>query len=168
MDASVKKLTRAALMAALSVVLLWLGTVLPSGRLALTAISGVLTALTLIHCGAGYAWGVFAAAGILGLLLLPQKAPALLYLALLGYYPLLKSFLERLHRRWAEWTLKLLVCNAALFVVLLLARELLAPQIRDLPQILIHLGVSVVFVIYDRGLTGLLQYYIRQISGHIR
>lgn len=161
-----RALTRAALLAGLSFVLLLLGAVLPSGRLALTACAGVLTALVLLQSGLAYAIGAFLCAGILGILLLPQKAPGILYLAFLGYYPIIKSLAERLRHRWLEWVLKLGIFNGAFFLLWMVAREFLAPGIViSLPLLL--LGANVIFVVYDRGLSGLIHYYIVRISKQI-
>lgn len=161
-----RALTRAALLAGLSFVLLLLGAVLPSGRLALTACAGVLTALVVLQSGLAYAVGTFLCAGILGILLLPQKIPGILYLAFLGYYPIIKSLAERLRRRWLEWGLKLGVFNGAFLFLWLVARGFLAPGI-VISMPLLLLGANIVFVVYDRGLSGLIYYYIVHISKQI-
>lgn len=161
-----KELTRSSLLAALGLVFLLLGTVLPSGRLALTACAGILTALVLIQSGLVYAIGVFLCVGVLGLLLLPQKAPAVLYLAFLGYYPILKSLAEHLRYRWLEWVLKLGVFNLIFLILWFVIKGFLVPKVQfSLPLLL--LAANVVFMVYDRGLSGLIRYYIVHISKHI-
>ena len=59
-----KILARAALIAALGCVILYISAVIPTGRIALIAIAGMLTAAAVIHCGTGAAFAVFAVTAV--------------------------------------------------------------------------------------------------------
>jgi hypothetical protein len=91
-----RPLALAAMLAAAEFILLLLGSVIPSGRLALAAIAGTANFITHIECGRRNTLLVYAAVSLLGLILPPLKAPAVLYFAFFGYYPLVKSVIERL------------------------------------------------------------------------
>lgn len=135
----------------------------PSGRLGLTAAAGFFPVMAVLTAGpaAGYlCWG---AAGLLGLILIPDKGMALLYLVFLGLYPVVKGSIEALGRLPLEWALKLLCFNAALTLCWFFLRALILPEPpawlgESAP--LVYLAGNAVFVLYDIGLSkviGLLQ-----------
>lgn len=59
-------------------------------------------------------WLFFAGLALTSLLLLPDKEPAVLFCALLGYYPLVRSYLQRLRFGPLRWACKLLLFNGAM------------------------------------------------------
>ena len=145
-------------LAAGALVMLWLACVAPSGQLGLTAVGGLFPMAAAVAAGraAGYlCWG---AAGLLGLILLPDKGVALLYLIFLGLYPVVKGAVESLRRLPLEWALKLAFFNLALTLCWSLFRELFLPALPDwltgsLP--VLYGAGNVVFVLYDIGLSRL-------------
>ena len=169
MNAKVRALTRSAVSAALAVVLLWLGAALPSGRLALTAVAGLAALFVMLECGGRWAFGVYLVSALLGFVLTPVKAGAVLYAALLGYYPALKCLIERIRSAALQWTCKLALFNAALFAVYLLARAVFADTVSalssSLPLWAICIGLNAVFLVYDIGLKGLIRIYVRRFAG---
>ena len=165
MRTKTKKLTIAAMLAALQLVLLYFGTVMPSWKLALTALAGIINAAVLIECGVGSSVLSFVAVSALSALILPQKSLALLYIAFFGYYPLLKSAAERIRNRTLEWAAKLAVFNVACAICMAALRFGFITDI-SLPEValvFLWLGLNVVFIIYDIGLTRLISLYIQRI-----
>ena len=109
-----------AMVVALSVVLM-LPTVLNSMVYALPAFAGMLTLFCVIELGRSWAFGVYVAAALLSLLLLPNKEAAVLYTAFFGYYPIVKAILEgRRMPRILEYLLKLAVFNISVVAAYLL------------------------------------------------
>ena len=161
----------AALLAALSLVLLYLAALAPSGRLGVVALAGLVPAAAVVS--AGWAAGVlcYAAAGLLGLLLLPDKGLALLYLIFFGLYPLLKSPLERLNSRVLEWAGKLACFNLALalfwFVLGAVFLPLLPGMLRGSAW-LAFLAGNVIFAAYDYGFSRLISFYMARIDPALR
>lgn len=146
------------LTAALSLIFLWFACLVPSGKLGLCAVAGVFPACAVLTGGVSYGFFSWAASGLLGLLLLPDKFTALLYLAALGLYPVLKSVLEQLPNRGAEWLLKFLYFNTVLTLFWIFARTALLGAI---PEVLSRTGLlyaagNAVFLIYDLALSQLL------------
>lgn len=142
-----------------SLAILWLACVVPSGRLGLTAVAGLFPVVGVLAAGRTAGYLCWAAGGILGLILLPDKGVALLYLVFLGLYPVVKSRIESLGRLVPEWALKLLFFNGALTLFWFVLRSLFLPS---LPQwlgensLLLYGGGNLVFVIYDVGLSRLI------------
>ena len=89
-------------LAAGSLAVLWLACVVPSGQLGVTAVAGLFPVGAVLAAGRGAGLLCWAAASILGLLLLPDKGVALMYLVFLGLYPVVKSRLEQLKSRSAQ------------------------------------------------------------------
>ena len=169
MKSNVRALTRSAVSAALAVVLLYIGTIVPSGRLALTAIAGLAALFVMLEHGGKWAAGVYAVSALLGLLLAPSKAAAILYAAFLGYYPALGSLIERLRSSVVRWVIKFALFNAVLAAMFFLANAVLSDSLSGvadaLPAWLLWIGLNAVFFIYDLGLKGLKRFYVRRIAG---
>ena len=158
------------MLAALQIVLMYAGTVMPSWKLALTAMAGVINAAVLIECGVGSSVICFAAVSALSALVLPQKSLAFLYILFFGYYPLLKSAVERIRKRGLEWAAKLVVFNLACTLCMTALRFGFVSDISlpDIALVVLWLGLNVVFVIYDIGLTQLIGLYIQRIHKIIK
>lgn len=169
MKTSIRALTRSAVLSALAAALLYLGAVLPSGRIALTAVAGLSALSVMLDFGGKWALGVYAVSALLGLLLAPAKSCAILYAVFLGFYPALKVLIERVRLRAAQWGIKLAVFNAVVLALYFLARAVLTDAISALPERLpvwlLWLGLNAVFFVYDLGLTGLIKTYVRRIAG---
>ena len=144
-------------MAAGSVATLWLACVAPSGRTGLTAAAGLFPMAAALYAGRPAGYLCWAAASLLGLLLLPDKGVALLFAAFLGLYPVVKGRLETLERRTVEWGLKLSWFELTLTLFWFVFEELFgAPEwLAGSAPLLYGLG-SVVFVLYDIGLSRLI------------
>lgn len=153
------------MLAALQLVLLYIGTVAPSSKLALTAVAGIINAAVLIECGVGSSVLCFAAVSALGAIILPQKSIAFLYIAFFGYYPLLKSAAERIRNRVLEWVAKLAIFNIACAACMAALRFGFITDISlpDVALALLWLGLNAVFIVYDIGLTRLIALYIQRI-----
>ena len=157
-------------LAAGALVMLWLAGVAPSGQLGLTAVGGLFPMAATLAAGraAGYlCWG---AAGLLGLILLPDKGTALLFLVFLGVYPVAKGGIESLRRLPLEWALKLIFFNLALTLCWFGLKALFLPF---LPSALtaawmVYAAGNVAFVIYDIGFSKLIAFYVARVDKVLR
>lgn len=142
-----------------SLAMLYLASVIPSGRLGLTAAAGLFPVVAVLAGGRPVGYLCWAVSGLLGLILLPDKGISILYLLFLGLYPVVKSRIEALRSLPAEWLGKLVCFNLALSVAWFLAGGLILPR---LPAWLngntglVYLAGNVIFVIYDIGLSRLI------------
>ena len=92
-------------LAALAVVMMCLGGLIPVATYACPVLCMVVLCLVVHLCGRRIAWAWYGAVAVLGLLLGPDKEAAVLF-AFLGYYPILKPRLDRMKLRWL-WKLAL-------------------------------------------------------------
>ena len=146
-------------MAAGSLLFLWLASITPTGRLGLTAVAGLFPMAAVLIAGRAAGYLCWAASGLLGFFLLPDKGAALLYLAFLGLYPIVKSRIESLRRLPVEWVLKLVFFDLALTLFWFFLRGMFLPNppvwLEDNIFLLYLLG-NVVFILYDVGLSRLI------------
>lgn len=96
------------ILAAAAVVIMSLVGMIPINTYVVPVLCMVLLQLVLKNCGKRVAWAWYAAVSVLGLLMCPDKEAAAVFV-ILGYYPILKPWLDR--RKW-KWLWKLLYFNA--------------------------------------------------------
>ena len=166
----VRKITLAAILTALSLVVLWAAVLVPWGRIGLIAVAGLMPAAAVISAGpmaGGLCW---TGTSLLALILLPSKDCGLLYLFFFGLYPLIKYFAERLRRLPLELVLKLAFFNAVLTVLWFGFRSIFLwsiPQAEKLGWLLYPAG-NVVFLAYDYGFSKLIAFYVIRVDRSVR
>ncbi len=153
---STKELALCSMLAALSVVLLCLGGIVPLAVYACPMLASVALLPVREECRPRYAWCCWAAVAILAVLLCPDKEAAALYV-FMGYYPLLQPKLETIRRPLLRWLAKLTVAavSVGIMYALLLYVFCLAAVVEEfagtalwLLWLTVLLGL-VVFVVYD-------------------
>jgi len=109
---------------------------------------------------------IYVVCSALGMLLLPDKSAPLLYAMFFGYYPIVKSLIERIKPSVLQWVLKLFVLNAALTIIWFFLRALVFAFGGQAPgTLLIYAGCNIVFILFDYGLSKAIGYYITNVSG---
>ena len=155
-------LTLSALLAALGVALLALGSLFETLDLSVAAIASFFCIYAVIEMRGGYPWMIWIVTSGLAFLLLPQKSPALFYL-FLGHYPMIKALTERLPRV-ISWVVKLVWFHLSGILIFLGARFLLAPNAewntRIWYWVLLYLGALVAFILFDLALTRIITFYL--------
>ena len=162
-----KKLTLTALLAALAVVVLLLGSFIEVVDLSAAALASFLVVFAFLELGCGYAVLLWAVATLLSLLLFPGGAS--LFFGAIGLYPLLKSVLEKLPPV-IEWCLKVLCCAVILTAYIVLGKFVLMLPDEVLNGWLMWVFIalaSAVFILYDLALSRLITYYSLRIRPRI-
>ena len=95
--------------AALSVALMLLGAVVPVLMFIAPAAASLLIATVCMECGMKMALTAYGAVSLLSLLFVPDKEVALVFVFLLGYYPLVKPKFERIRPKLLRGVCKLLL-----------------------------------------------------------
>lgn len=165
----VRRLTLTALLIALSVVILLLASYVPSGRLGIVAVAGLLPAAAVVSAGLGAGFFCYAGTSILAFFLLPAKECVLLYALLFGHYPMLKSLIEHLKPLALQWVLKLLLFNGLLSVLYFGFRVLFLAAIPDVlaQTAVLYVAGNVAFVLYDLCFSRLIDWYQKRIGAFI-
>lgn len=160
-----RRMTACALLCAINVVLLYLGSMIEVLDLSLSMIASLTCVFAMIEMGGSYPWMVFAVTGTLSMLLLPApKTAGLVYVLFMGWYPIVKAYIERLRRPLA-WVVKLIVFNVALTGLWLLSTYVfVAAEPEEGIQVgkaVLYLFANGTFILYDVALTMLISTYVR-------
>ena len=156
-----KQIALGGVLAALAVVILLLGGVIPIGTYAAPMFASLPLVILLAELPRPLCVGWYAVAAILGVLLCPDRETAFVFV-FLGWYPIAKPALDRLPRlpRIAVKLLLFLAAVAALYALLILVfrLEALVAEAREigLPLLLALLALgAAAFLLYDLLLTRL-------------
>ena len=158
-------------MAGLMAALMLLGTMIPLSTYVCPMVAGALAVPVIWELGAGSGWLLYAAVSLLSLILAPDKEAALLYVLLLGWYPILRPRLQHITRRPLRIAAKLILFNAAICAIYaLLLFVFVSPDLQAeaaewtglLLAGMLLLG-NVTFLIYDQVLARLTDRYVTRL-----
>lgn len=161
------KVAYPAILSALALILVYLGSIAPTGSWGIVAAAGLLPAAAVISVNLTAGLLCWAAAAVLALLLVPDKFCVLLFGVLFGLYPMVKSLVERLRKKPLEYVLKLAFFNAAFTVICLTmaaAVEASLPRMLGSSVWVLYGLANVVFLLYDYGFSKLIALYINRIQ----
>jgi hypothetical protein len=169
MSKKTRRITLTAVFTALTVVFLYLASILPTVRLGFTAAASLFAVAAVIEAGIVSAFFVFIGSSIIGALLLPDKTAVIIYVLFFGYYPVIKSLAEKSRSMLLNWALKLAVFEAAFTLTWFLFRSLIFNvKVLWMPVIVVYLIGTSAFLVFDIGLTRLIGFYIIRISKNTR
>lgn len=113
MASRAKQMALGGILAALAVVIMSMGGLIPVATYICPMLCIVLLQAVLWFCGIRITWAWYGAVTILGLLMGPDKEAAAVF-AFLGYYPIIKPRMDQLPLKWL-W--KLLLFNVSMVVL---------------------------------------------------
>lgn len=161
-----------AMLCAVSVILLMLGSFLTVIDVSVAVIASLLCIWAVIEIGGFYPWLIWIVTSILALLLVPHKAPALYYAFFLGYYPIVKEKIERKFALTASIALKLATFHVSLLLMLLGMKLFVPAMLSSLAWnwflIVLYVAAIVTFLLYDYALTKLISGYLAKLRKHFQ
>lgn len=162
------------IVAAVSLVLMISVAIIPFLTYALPAVAGLFIVFVVIEIDKKWAFGVYCTVAILGMLLVPDKEVAVMYLAFFGYYPILKAVIEAKTPAVLSWIIKVLTFAATMAGSYYLMIKLMGVTIDETEEwgvwaypILLGMG-TVTFVIYDIALTKMITLYLMKGQKHFK
>lgn len=167
-----RRMALCGLMAALSLVVLLMGGLIPLATFACPMLAMICLLPVLRECGAGLCLVLYAAVSVLALLLVPDKELAAFYL-FFGFYPALRPELNRLPGRFPRTAAKCGVFTASMVCMYLLLLKLfrleaVAEEFAGYSPLmtagLLLLG-NVTLLLFDRALDRLALLYERKLRG---
>lgn len=174
------KVALGGIISSLSLLTMILGGIIPGLEYTVPAIAGMLLVIIVIEIGLRWAFLTYIGVALLTFFIVPNKESGLLFIAFLGYYPVLKSVLEtKLKKRYLQWMSKLIVFNIALavyyrLVMWLVAAPELAESVDELGRYALYIlaaAANAVFIVYDIALTRIINTYLKwfrkKIARHI-
>jgi hypothetical protein len=152
------RIARGGIYTALSVILLYLSSRLPTSRLTVIALSSAIIPLSIITLDIKSSILVYAATGILSFFL-GSGFTALSYIAFFGLYGFVKLYVERLRKAVLEIVLKLAFFNSSLFIMYIFYTTVfVALPVFNFPIYYLAILAQVIFIVFDYALTILISY----------
>ena len=174
MQSKTSKVALCGVIAALSVVVLFLTGLVPIFVFSFPAIAGCLLIAVVAETSVRYGIAVYAVVSILSVFLVPDREAVLLYIIFFGYYPALYGVLSRIQNQVLCWIVKILLFNVAMLAELFLSVFVLSiPFSEAMPfgkigVVVIFTLFNLFFVAFDLSMNGLIVMYIRRIHPAIR
>ena len=164
-----KRLAICAMLSALGVVILYIGSVVEVLDISMAALASLFVIFAVIEYGA-LAWAIYGVTGILSAILLPQKLPAAMYLLFLGFYPIIKEKIEKRPSKTVQWVIKIAVFNICLLILIFLTNAVLSLEFRKIFvfEAVFVLLANFTFFIYDIAMTRLISLYLFRLRKKFR
>lgn len=161
------------LITALSFVLMLLTSLIPVGTFAFPCLAGVLLVAVVIEFGWKWAIAAFAAVSILSALFAGDKEAAVYFIAFFGFYPILKSGIERLRSKALQYIIKyavFTVCIVGAFLVtkfvLLIPDDEFTIMGVYIPWMFLIVGEAA-FIVYDLFVTIIVTNYLVRVRNKL-
>lgn len=156
----------AAMLAALSVAVLLLGTLAGVLDLTALAVTSAVTVFCILEMGGAYPYLVWLVTSVCAFLFLPDKLVAFEYFLFAGIYPAVKQKTARLGTA-PRYAVRLVFFNAVIFVCAIISRYVLAlpDDVGVALGIPLFLAGNVLFILYDFALTSVTAYYLTKLRG---
>lgn len=158
-----KSVALAGILTALAVVFLLAGSLLDILDLTMAAVAALVVMIALIELGKGWAVGVYAAASVLSILLLPTTA-SIVFAGFIGCYPVIKVYLDRIPSKILQYLAKFGCFNLFLAAALLIIWWMFGAENEwiAMAKWLVPLA-NLTFIIFDFCLAKLAVFYLVKI-----
>lgn len=154
MRTSAKSMALGGVMAALALVIMCMGSLIPVATYVCPMLCMLILQLVTKLCGSRTGWAWYGTVAILSLLMAPDKEAAAVFL-FIGYYPVLKPKIDKMK---AKWLIKALLFNGAILVMYSLLIHLfgmaqIAAEFDELGTVMVIVMLvlgNVIFFLLDR------------------
>ncbi len=174
MNTQTGKIAFGGVLVALGVGCMLLTNVVPIATYALPVLAGLSIMLAVIELDKRWAMMIYAATAMVAMLLVTDVEAKLIYLMFFGYYPVLKSIFESLHRPHFCAALKFAVFNLTVIAAYYVAIGLFDVPLSEftlfgvqLPLLFLLLG-NIVFWLMDIAMTRLATAYVMMYHERVR
>jgi hypothetical protein len=138
----------------------------PFGTYAFPLIAGILLVAIFIEFGFKWSMLVYAVVSIMSIFFVADKEASLFFALLFGYYPIVKSYIERLHKKFLQYIIKFAIFNASavgvyylMLFVFGLPKDAFVVFGVNIPLIFLAVG-NLAFLIYDRCINVIVSIYL--------
>ena len=163
-DMKTKKISFCGISAAL-VTAIMLSAYFPYLTYAIPCIASLVIMAVVIELGLKYAFATYLTS-LLSVFLFCELEAKLLYIFLLGFYPILKAIFEKIPSRVLEYLLKFAVLNAAILIIYLFSILVFGLSFDDMGElgkygsIILVLLANITFLLYDICISKLAMSYM--------
>ena len=166
------KITLCAICSALSVSVIMLG-YFPYFTYAAPAVAGLFVMLPTIEISKPYALATYITSSVL-VLIFAEPETKILFVLLFGYYPIVKSLIEKIKSNALIWILKILLFTASMAAIYLVMRYLTNIDVEDFGYLGIYVAAIfavvcyVAFVLYDIAISRLAMFYLYRVRPNLK
>jgi hypothetical protein len=160
------RISLTAMFASMSLLFLYLASILPTMRIAMYFLSSVFVMGLVLEEEIGLAFLMFGVVSLLSLLLMPNILRVVPYVLFFGHYGIGKYFIETsIKDKVVRYVIKLLYYNVGLALIYFLARQVFAQDLLELGIAvwLLVILAEIAFVVYDYVYTKIASYYFNNI-----
>lgn len=159
---------------ALSAAIMMMSSILPYLTYAIPGVAALLVLFMQVECNWKWGLGVFVGTSIICALVVPYKEAVGIYIAVLGYYPLVKTLFDKPKNKYVSMIIKavfftvvIIAAYCIMMFVFGISTELIEESEKYYIPVLVVLGL-VAFMLYDRAMTMLEITYYRKWQRTVR
>ncbi len=164
------------IMSGLALALMFILGMIPSFEYITPAIAGILIWVIRDRLGVKYGLVSYIAVGLLCLLITPNYEVALMYIFLLGYYPIVREYLQKIRLKVLRWAAKLVLfsvtaVSAYMILIYLFGMTYLMDETNEFGQygsLIIYCMGAFAFVMYDIFLGMYAPFYEKMVKPKIQ
>ena len=156
-----KDITLGGIMVALSIITLYLTTIIPINTLSILTLASCFIPITILRSNIRTAGFVYVATTLMSFFIVPINY-AIMYALLFGIYGIVKYFIEKLRKMPIEIILKLLFFNAVLSIGLIFMTAFIQELNINFPTWLLFLVAQPAFLLYDFAITTAITFYLEK------
>lgn len=160
------KIAIGGVISAVSLALMMFTGIFPFGTYAFPVLSGTFLISIFLEFGFGWSMLVYAVISIMSILFVSDKEAALFFTLFFGYYPVVKSYIERLKSKVVQYIIKFAIFNAAcvsvyflMLFVFSLPKDAFEVFGVNIPLIFLLAG-NLIFILYDFAIKVAVAQYI--------
>ncbi|MCL2773136.1 MAG: hypothetical protein FWD71_07275 [Oscillospiraceae bacterium] len=171
----IKKIALSAILSALGVIFLAIGSIINILDLSSAAIAGFVIVISVIEIQGKYPVLTYLVISIVSVLILPDKLPSVFFIFFAGFYPIFKAYIERFHYILA-WVVKFSLFNIILAIMIWTVKFLSAksflPSLDNMTffnyfkenfKFIVFVIANITFLLYDIAMTRIITLYIIKI-----
>lgn len=157
------------IVSALILISLWASSVFSFNTIAFLSLTSFLVGTVFIEGRLKASLLCYGAVSLLSLILPVDKTNAMAFILFFGYYPIVKSYIERINRFGFELMLKIILFLMVSFGSVYGYFMLFSVNISEiLPLWAVAILLTVFFIVFDYILSMLFDYYVRKIRPRIK
>lgn len=162
------------IISSLALVMMMITSIIPIGTFAFPCFAGIIIAAIVVEFGHKWALGSYVVVALLSAFFAGDKEAVIYFIALFGYYPIVKSAIEgKLRQGLVQYLIKLVIFNAAAIGSFFTAMLLLSIPTEEFELFGVYvpwaflIAGNIFFILYDYSVSVFVTQYINRLRGKL-
>jgi len=167
------KIAFGGIISAFALILMLSTSLISFGTYAFPCLSGMLLVAIVIEFGTKWAYTAYVAVSLLSLFMAGDKEAVIYFIAFFGFYPILKSTLEKIKHSSLQYVVKYIIFNVCIISAFYAGKFILMIPDEEftlfgvyIPWIFLIIA-NIFFILYDRCVTVMVLNYVHRIRNRI-